>query len=381
MKTINDIRFGVNYTPSRCWWHCWGDFHPDWIAQDLDTICQLEADHIRIFTLWPAFQPNAAWVSPAHIERLGILMDLADQRGLDVCVAALNGWLSGFRFVPTWAAKNYGYKQDPCFFTDPDVWQATEFYFRRLSEQLRDRPNFIGFDIGNELNVCWQSDSLQQADAWFYKLMDLMESLCPEQTHVNGVDHGPWLREDTFSPQALAKRQKIIALHTWGFFTGAFEHGGLLDAPSLNLPAAMAAMAKAWSGDMTKPVWIQEYGTWIEQCDYNQQQLTGTVIPKMLEEMTFRAWRAGANWFTWWCSHDLDRSLRFIPYEYPLGLITNDQKIKPSGFGFRDIARRLRSSGPCSETVTVHSPLPQRRSDQTSWQWLLDRIEAQEKGA
>jgi len=379
VKSVHDIRFGVNYTPTKTWWYCWNDFHREWIAQDLDTISELEADHIRIFTLWPFFEPNATWVSPAHVKRLGVLMDLADERGLDVCVAVLNGWLSGYRFVPSWAGKKYGDKEEPRIFTDPEIWKATELYFQELSKQLRDRPNFIGFDIGNELNVCWLPKTTAQGDKWFYKVTELMDRLCPEQVHVNGVDHCPWLNEIAFSPEALAKRQKIIALHTWAFFTGALNRGGPLDAPSVNIAAAMTALAKGWAGDMSKPVWIQEYGAWIEQYDETEEQLLNYVVPKLLEQLTRRAWRAGANWFTWWCSHDLDRRLKFTEYEYSLGLITTEQKIKPCGTRFRELACELRKRGPCGEAVTIHTEPPRKRNDETSWKWILGWIEAQEK--
>ena len=63
-------RFGVNYTPSHNWWFCRNDWDPDPIRRDLDAITALGADHLRIFPIWPFFQPNPKWVSPAHLERL-----------------------------------------------------------------------------------------------------------------------------------------------------------------------------------------------------------------------------------------------------------------------------------------------------------------------
>ena len=63
-------RFGVNYTPTRQWYYCWNDFDADGIRRDLDTIAELGADHIRLQLIWPWFQPNPNWVSPAHLDRL-----------------------------------------------------------------------------------------------------------------------------------------------------------------------------------------------------------------------------------------------------------------------------------------------------------------------
>lgn len=66
-KTSLDLthhRFGVNYTPSYNWWYCWNDWHADPIKRDLDAIAALGADHLRIFPIWPFFQPNPKQVSP-----------------------------------------------------------------------------------------------------------------------------------------------------------------------------------------------------------------------------------------------------------------------------------------------------------------------------
>lgn len=70
-------RFGVNYTPSHNWWFCWNDWNRNPIRQDLDRISSLGADHLRILLIWPYFQPNLTWVSPAHLDRLDDLMTMA----------------------------------------------------------------------------------------------------------------------------------------------------------------------------------------------------------------------------------------------------------------------------------------------------------------
>jgi hypothetical protein len=59
----------VNYTPSHSWWFCWNDWNIDPIKQDLDAIAGLGADHLRIFLIWPFFQPNATWVPMPTVRR------------------------------------------------------------------------------------------------------------------------------------------------------------------------------------------------------------------------------------------------------------------------------------------------------------------------
>lgn len=92
-------RFGVNYTPSHNWWFCWNDWNRDPIQHDLDHIAKLDADHLRVMLIWPDFQPNLTWISPAHLDRLDGLMTVAAARQLDVLVTVFTGQLSGWFFV------------------------------------------------------------------------------------------------------------------------------------------------------------------------------------------------------------------------------------------------------------------------------------------
>ena len=59
-------RFGIGYAPSKTWFYIWNDFDAGAVARDLDAIASLGADHIRMFLIWPYFQPDRKWVSPAH---------------------------------------------------------------------------------------------------------------------------------------------------------------------------------------------------------------------------------------------------------------------------------------------------------------------------
>lgn len=94
------VRFGVNYTPSEGWFHHWLDFDLDSVRADLDSIAALGLDHIRVFPLWPYFQPNRALIRPRAVEQLLQLVDAAGERGLDVNVDGLQGHLSSFDFLP-----------------------------------------------------------------------------------------------------------------------------------------------------------------------------------------------------------------------------------------------------------------------------------------
>jgi len=356
---LHQHRFGVDYVPTENWWYCWNDFSADSIARDLDAIVKLHADHVRIMVMWTYFQPNPGWVSPAHLERLDQLMRLAAERNLDVCASMFVGHLTGQNF-------RQGFEKGS-FFSAKDMIAAQNLYFTKVAEVCRRHSNFLGFDLGNELNCCWNTKDLAEGDRWFENLMDLADKLVPAAIHVNGVDHAPWFHPDTFSARALAKRQKVVPIHAWIKYTGALDRGGPLDAPSVQLIAAMGALVRAYAGDAQKPLWIQEFGT---SDDWMTPKETETFIEKtMLAGIS-----TGVNWFTFWASHDIDRKFKVKTLEYSMGLIAVDNKIKRRGEIFSDIAKTYRGRevkiSPAYQN-SIKAP-PKEYSDAATWQWLSD---------
>ncbi len=243
-------RFGVNYTPSKEWFFFWNSFDADSVARDLDDIVAVGADHFRVFLVWPYFQPNRTWVSPAHLDRLDKLMLLAGERKLDVQLSMLNGWLT-WKAVPMF--------DDGNFYRSPRMFEAQELYFREVAAVAKKHGNFLGFDIGNELACCWSTGQDTAAgDAWCERILTLAESLCRHHVHVNGT-WGQWYSKETFSPVFMATRQEVPILHSYPF-SGATQHGGYFDPPCIQLMAAEAALVRAYAGSPAKPIWCQEYG-------------------------------------------------------------------------------------------------------------------------
>jgi len=350
-------RFGVNYTPSHNWWFCWNDWNPDPIRRDLDAIAAaLGADHMRILLIWPFFQPNPKWVSPAHLERLDQLITLMAERQLDALVTVFTGQLSGWYFLPPFNRLSNG------FFTDPVMLDAEALFIRELSRTLAPHQNVIGFDMGNEINTCWSTDP-PTGDAWMDRTFSLMNSAFPNHLHVNGVDHNPWFRDTTFSPRALAE-QKFPVMHSYPWWTGALKYGGPMDPPSVKLLAAMAALIRSYAGTQQKPIFAGEFNTCIEKLSEAEQA-------QWLEQAVHVAVEQGVSWFTYWDSHDVDRKYDFNPLEYILGLLTNDGKVKPAGHVFKGLAENYRGKPVNFPTATLPPP-PTIHTQDGTWQWVLD---------
>ncbi|MEV6175711.1 glycosyl hydrolase [Streptomyces sp. NPDC052016] len=319
-------RFGVNYTPSEGWFHHWLDFDLDSVRADLDSIAALGLDHIRVFPLWPYFQPNRALIRPRAVEQLVALADAAAERGLDVNVDGLQGHLSSFDFLPAWTRTWHRRN----LFTDPDVLDGQAAYLRTLAAALADRPNFLGMTLGNEINQFSAGPhpdpdraTPQQIDAWLERMLAACEEGAPGRLHLHAEYDATWYQPDQpFTPAQAARRGAVTTVHSW-VFNGTAQRYGRTSVPTEHHAAYLVELSKAWAEETHRPVWLQEVGA------------PAPLIPAehaaaFTEATIAHALDCPDLWgVTWWCSHDVSRDLADFPeLEYSLGLLTNDRRPK-----------------------------------------------------
>ncbi len=355
-STLLSHRFGVNYVPSGKWYYCYNDWDRDTVCRDLDAIAALGADHVRVMVIWPWFQPNPTALSERHLDYLEQILTIAKERSLAVLVTLFTGWLSGYHFNPP-------YLENEPFYTSSEWAKVQDLLLDGIAERMQAHENFMGFDIGNEINCNWQAE-ISDGDVWMRRILGRMKTHFPDYIHVNGVDHAPWFSENTFSPQALVEEQAIVPIHCWSFWTQAGKYGKHLDDPYTRLASAMAALVRAYGQSPQKPIWIEEFGVCAEEMPESD-------IPRWLEITMTSALEQGVSWFTWWASHDVDRRFQFHPFEYGLGLLTTDNQLKEQGRVFKQFADAYRGK----PVVIPTNPLPQppvERNEQATWRWLLE---------
>ncbi|MGH4030209.1 glycoside hydrolase 5 family protein [Actinomycetota bacterium Odt1-20B] len=357
------VRFGANYTPSQGWFHHWLDFDLDAVRADLDAIAALGLDHIRVFPVWPYFQPNRTLIRPRAVEQLVALADAAAERGLDVNVDGLQGHLSSFDFLPAWTQTWHRRNM----FTDPDVVAAQAEYLRTLAAALADRPNFIGMTIGNEVNQFAAGPhpdpdriTEAQAESWLSRLLAACEEGAPGRPHVHAEYDAAWYQDDQpFTPAQAARLGAMTAVHSW-VFNGTAQRHGRDGAATRHHAAYLIELAKAWSPDPHRPVWLQEVGA--------PAPLIPAADAAAFTEATVAAALDCADvWgVTWWCSHDVSRTLADFPeLEYSLGLLTNEGRVKPVGAALARVAKEGRTRGlapPRSTALVVDDSAPGWRS-------------------
>ena len=343
------MRAGVNYTPSHGWFHSWLELDLDRVARDLDQVASLGVDHVRIFPLWPVVQPNRTLVRERALDDVVAVVDVAARAGLDVSVDAVQGHLSSFDFVPSWLESWHRRN----LFTDPDVVASTAEYVRRLSLAVGGRPNLLGVTVGNELNqfagpphpTPHEVDA-EGASAWLRAVTTAARAGLQEARGDSGgplpwVTHAmydaAWYDDrQPFGPAHAADHGDATITHSW-VFNGAAQLAGPLGPGSVRHGEWLLQLAAAWNADPARPNWLQEVGS-------PTNVVPVADAPDFVEATLRHAAEVPHLWgVTWWCSHDVSRSLADFPdLEHDLGLFTADNEPKPTGRRFAEVVAELR---------------------------------------
>lgn len=340
-------RFGANFVPHKRWWYCWLDWDQQAIVDDLSGIAGLGLDHIRIQCLWPFFQPGINDVSGRALGNLHSLLDAADKTGLDVEVTVLDGWLSGLTFLPAWVAPlahPFGNQKAGNIFTSPDVIEGEKLLFRRIVETVGGHRRFLGFDLGNEIDVLMQiancnPASVVDADAWATEMLRYCDEIAPRKFHVNGVTHAPWFNDFGFSRGQIATTGHASIVHSYISQDGVLDHCKYSDPGSLHLAEFEIELAYAYHMDLNRRVWVEEIGAESMPEDYMPEFMEHTVRNMMI---TGKAWG-----ITWWSSHDFGPAIKgFDRGEHEMGLLDLRNRPKSLGKKFAELAAEFKRSRP-----------------------------------
>jgi hypothetical protein len=139
-----------------------------------------------------------------------------------------------------------------------------------------------------------------------------------------------------FGPEHAADHGDATVTHSWVFNGSAALHGAL-GPGSVRHGEYLLQLAAAWNRDPARPNWLQEVGAPTNVVDpADAASFTEQTIRHVLDAQHVLG-------VTWWCSHDVSRSLADFPeLEYDLGLFTNDGRLKPAGEAFAALARSAR---------------------------------------
>ena len=339
---MDKMRFGANYIPSKNWLHSWIDWDEKSVEEDLLASEELGIDHIRAHVIWPYFQVDQYVVNKQAFKNLLSLRKVCEKVGMDFCLSVFTGWMSGLTFIPAWLQNVGKTKYCEGIFSNPEIIKGEKFFLKELANAVGDSPNFLGFDLGNELSCVARYDTnltVEQADAWSRQMLDYCEELVPGKLHNNGDDHQPWFTKRYFSRETLANTGSITPLHCYALFTGALERFGRQAEESIYLAPFMKELAQAYSNDpVNRKYWVQEFGT--VATDLNQEVFD--FMRKSIDAM----FTENNLWgITWWCTHNISKEHTcFSDKEYVLGLLDTNNKITESGKMFAEMVKKYKTN-------------------------------------
>ena len=366
MFTDGGFVTGCNYWASHAGIHMWRDWNGDQIEKDLAVLKKSGIDVMRVFPLWPDFQPltailahngnfrgmqqadgpmqNEAGVDEEMMRRFRFLCDAAAKNDIKLVVGLVTGWMSGRLFVPL-ALERKSIIADH----ESVMWQVR--YVRHFVREMKDHPAIAAWDLGNECNVMSFVES-QPAVAWTWMnaITGAIRVEDASRPVVSGMHSCPTQVDRAWNLRHQGELVDVLTTHPYPLFTPQCAREDFDTMRNACHPTAESLMYAGLSG---KPCFIEEAGD-LGPCTASPERAAAT-----LRAGLFTAWANGLHGYLWWCAFDQDR-LRFPPYttnviECELGLLTADFELKPQAVqmrAFREFVRTL----PCGR-------LPPRRVD------------------
>jgi hypothetical protein len=324
----------------------WSDWRPEVVRADLGKLAAHGLQTLRVFPLWPDFQPivqlrgqagipveirlgeeplppdpvGQAGVSAIMLDRFAEFCALAEEAGLGLVVGLVTGWMSGRLFVPP-ALEG----RDPI--TDPVSlsWQIK--FVRTFVGRLRNQPAILAWDLGNECNCMGRAPSREAAYLWTASIAHAVRAADPSRPVVSGMHSlataaggtgNPWLIDDQ------AELTDILTTHPYPYWC---RHTRADSVATLRTSLHATAETRLYADIGGKPCFAEEIGT------MGPMVAGDDVAAGFARVNLFSLWANDCRGFFWWCAHDQTELAR-APYDWngvevELGLLRNDGTAKP----------------------------------------------------
>lgn len=335
---------GVNYWASYAGTHMWRDWKPEIIEQDFKQLSENGIKVLRVFPLWPDFQPiyqvysgegakryiafknemplplsgpGSDGMSEEQLQHFDVLANLAQKYNLKLVVGLITGWMSGQLYVP--AAL-----EGKDILTDPESLTWQQKFVTSFVKRFKNKPAILAWDFGNECNVMQKVDNYYQAYVWSSVISGAIRSEDKTRPVVSGMhslqaeDNAPWRIIDQ------AATTDVLTTHPYSLWTKYTSQDGINTMRTILHGAAETRMYADIGG---KPTLLEETGV--------MGPMTGGEKEKSAFARTafFTNWAHDCKGTFWWCAYD-QLSFNYPPYNYAsveaeLGLIKEDRTPKP----------------------------------------------------
>ncbi|QGQ98424.1 beta-mannanase [Paenibacillus psychroresistens] len=332
---------GCNYWASHAGTAMWTDWRPEQVDLDLKRLSEAGIEVIRVFPLWPDFQPiesmytgegqhhgyrfgearlpddeaGRAGMSKIMMERFRDFTEIASRYGIKLIVGLITGWMSGRLFVPP------ALRGKPIL-TDPDSirWQVR--FVSYFVKDMKDSSAIIAWDLGNECNVMGKVASQAAAYVWTAAIANAIKGNDTTRPLISGMHSlqpkGKWTMQDQ------GELTDILTTHPYPFWTQYMDYDPLTSIR----PTLHATIESLFYGQIgEKPCFAEEMGT-MGPMVCSEEVAAAFGRTSMLSQ-----WAHGLPGLLWWCANDQTK-LNHAPYDWvacegELGLMTEEGRVKP----------------------------------------------------
>ena len=358
------FRTGCNYWASHAGMMMWRNWNGKQVEKDLEALAANGIEVLRVFPLWPDFQPitirrgcvgafvewaqndgplaNPEGVDEEMLSRFRFLCDAADRHGQRLVVGLITGWMSSRLFVPpAFDGRNV--------LTDPAARMWEVRFVRKFVRELKAHPAIVAWDLGNECN-CLGSVSVEESWNWLSEISSAIRLEDPERPVVSGMHSLKSDRNAPWNMHMQGELMDVLTTHPYPLWTPNMNH-----EPFNSLRNGLHATAQSllFCGVSGRPCFVEEAG------DMGRNVCSEARAAANVRNALYSAWAHGLGAYVWWCAFDFGH-LGFPPYawtslECDLGLFDKDFRVKPALAEMKRFSDFLRKF--------PHSKLPPRQVD------------------
>ena len=331
---------GCNYWASHAGIDMWKDWRPHIMESDLKRLSEANIKVIRMFPLWPDFQPlrmhrqghsaecelrlredplphtkeGRAGIDPVMADRFETFLDLAEKYDIKLIVGLITGWMSGRMYMPE-AFEGRGLLTDPMVVS----WQTR--YVRYMVSRFKNHPAIAAWDLGNECN-CMEAVGRYEANLWASHISNAIKIEDNIHPVVSGMHS--LLPTASWTPEDQSEFLDILCTHPYPIFTPHCDTDPINEMKTILHATAQTVMYESLGGI---PAFVEEAGTLGPMIA--KEEVAGDYIRAAM----FSAWTHDLRGFLWWCANE-QSELTHTPYDWnaverELGLFRIDGSKKP----------------------------------------------------
>lgn len=333
---------GANYWASHAGTAMWQNWKPEVVSADFKLMAENGLSALRVFPLWPDFQPirqmyggggrpveirlgeealadegpGFSGLDQAMLLRFRTLADEAQKNGITLIVGLVTGWMSGRLFVPP-ALEG----RNPITDALSIQWQVR--FVKTFIGELKEHPAIGAWDLGNECN-CMGPATREEAWNWTASIANAIRSADPTRPIVSGMHSLPVDPGKPWSIRDQGELTDVLTTHPYPRFT---PHANLDPVGTMRTSLHAAAETRLYSDLGRRPAFIEEAGT------LGPGFGDDTRAAAHLRSMLYSGWVEDEKGLLWWCAFDQSH-LAHAPYDWnaverELGLFTVNSRPKP----------------------------------------------------